>query len=120
MQGIEFLTSTQVATEWAFNWTGFWWTLGIIFGVCLIISIWYVVSDQCEWGIIPALSITGIIIGSIGGTGIGKAAENPIAYETHYKVTISEEVSLKDFYEYYDVVEQDGKIFTIREKDNNE
>jgi hypothetical protein len=120
MQGIEFLTSTQVATEWAFNWTVFWWVLGVIFGVCLIISIYYVVSDQCEWGIIPLLSFLGIMIGSLVGILFGKSDAEPIAYETHYKVTISEEVSLKDFYECYDVVEQDGKIFTIREKDNNE
>ena len=120
MQGIEILTTTEVATEWAFNWAGFWWTLGIIFGVCLIVSIGYVVSGQCDWGLIPALSIVGIVLGSIIGAGFGKSAAEPIAYETHYKVTISEEVSLKDFYEYYDVVEQDGKIFTIREKDNNE
>ena len=118
MQGIEFLTSTQVATEWAFNWTGFWWTLGIIFGVCLIISIYSVISDQCEWGIIPALSFVGIVLGSMVGAGIGKKTENPIAYETHYKVTLSEEVSMTDFYKLYEVVEQDGKIFIIREKTN--
>ena len=120
MQGIEILTSAQVATEWAFNWTGFWWILGIIFGACLIISIWYFVSDLCEWGVIPALSITGIVLGSIFGAGFGKSTAEPIAYETQYKVTISEEISLKDFYEHYEILEQDGKIFTIREKDNNE
>lgn len=118
MQGIEVLTTIQVATEWAFNWTVFWWTLGIIFGVSLIISIWYFVSEQYDWGIIPTLSITGIVLGSMVGALVGFVAEEPITYETHYKVTISEEVSLKEFYEYYDVVEQDGKIFTIREKTN--
>ena len=120
MQGIKVLATIQVATEWAFNWTVFWWILGIIFGVCLIISVWYFVSAQCEWEIIPALSITGIVLGSIMGTIFGGVKVEPIAYKTYYKVTISEEVSLKDFYEYYDVVEQDGKIFTIKEKDNNE
>lgn len=120
MQGIEFLTSTQVATKWAFNWNAFWITSGIIFGICFIVGIFYWASDQCEWGIIPALSVLGIIIGSIVGVGMGQHFEKPLAYETYYKVTISEEVSLKDFYEYYKVIGQDGKIFTIKEKDNNE
>ena len=88
--------------------------------MCLIISIYYVVIDLCEWVIIPAFSIVGIVLGSIYGAVFGNSAAEPIAYETQYKVTISEEISLKDFYEHYEILEQDGKIFTIREKDNNE
>lgn len=120
MQGIEVLTTIQVATEFIFNWNAFWITSGIFFGIGFIVGIFYWASDQCEWVIIPILSVLCIIIGSIVGVGMGEEFKKPIAYETHYKVTISEEVSLKDFYEYYDVIEQDGKIFTIREKDNNE
>ena len=40
-----------------------------------------------------------------------------IVYENVYKVTISEEVSLKDFYEKYKVIDQEGQIYTIKEKD---
>lgn len=38
--------------------------------------------------------------------------------ETRYKVTISEDVKLTDFYERYEIVEQNGKIYTIRERDD--
>lgn len=118
MNGVEILTSAQVATEWVFNWSAFWITLGLTFGVCLIAGIWYTVTDQCDWVIIPSISIVSIIFGSMFGAGIGKATEIPTTYETQYKVTISDEVSMAEFYEHYEVIEQDGKIFTVREKTN--
>ena len=37
---------------------------------------------------------------------------------TQYKVTISEVVKLKDFNEKYEIINQDGEIYTIVEKDN--
>lgn len=35
-----------------------------------------------------------------------------------YKVTISEEVSMTEFYEKYEIIDVDGAIYTIREKEN--
>lgn len=39
----------------------------------------------------------------------------PTAYETHYKVLISDEVSMNEFLEQYEIIDQEGKIFTVRE-----
>jgi hypothetical protein len=36
-----------------------------------------------------------------------------------YKVIIEDSVSMNEFYEYYEVIEQEGKIFTVRERINN-
>jgi hypothetical protein len=118
MQGIEILTSAQVATEWAFNLPIFWITFGVVFGICLIAGIWLTVTDEYEWTIIPYLFFIGILMGFFGGFALGNAAKTPIAYETQYKVTISDEVSMTEFYEHYEVIDQDGKIFTVREKTN--
>ena len=119
MQGVEILTSAQVAIEWSFNWLIFWIVFGAALGVCLISSIWYVITDQCDWVIIPVVSIAGIILGSMFGAGLGKITEIPADYETQYKVTISDEVSMTEFYEHYEVIDQDGKIFIVREKSND-
>lgn len=116
MQGVEILTSAQVATEWAFYWPAFWITFGVGFGICLIAGIWLTITDECEWSIIPCLCFVGVILGILGGSVLGDMARIPIVYETQYKVTISEEVSMTEFYERYEVIEQDGKIFTVREK----
>ena len=37
-------------------------------------------------------------------------------YETQYKVTISDEVKMDEFCEKYEIIEQDGKIYTVRER----
>lgn len=37
-----------------------------------------------------------------------------------YQVTITEKTNMKEFYEKYDIVNQDGLIFTIRDKDYKE
>lgn len=37
-----------------------------------------------------------------------------------YKVTISEEVSMVEFYEKYEIIDVDGMIYTIREKKVND
>lgn len=36
-----------------------------------------------------------------------------------YKVTISEEVSMVEFYEKYEIIDVDGMIYTIREKNDD-
>ena len=118
MQGIEILTSAQVATEWAFNWTAFWIAWGIICAICTIVGIYYTITDQCEWPVIPVFFIAGAIIGSLGGWILGNVAYIPTAHETQYKITISDEVPMADFYKHYEVIDQDGKIFTVREKTN--
>jgi Na+/melibiose symporter-like transporter len=38
---------------------------------------------------------------------------------TRYKVTISDEVSMNDFLERYEIVDQEGKIYTVRERDGD-
>lgn len=118
MQGVEILTSAQVATEWVFNWDAFWITFGIIFSGCLIYGIIYS-SCNHDWIMVLVTSIAGIIFGAFGGVFFGGITQIPVTYETQYKVTISDEVSMTEFYEHYEVIDQDGKIFTVREKTND-
>lgn len=33
-----------------------------------------------------------------------------------YKITMSNDVSAKEFYEYYEILNKDGEVYTIREK----
>ena len=40
----------------------------------------------------------------------------PIEGKYTYKVTIDENVSMVEFYDRYEVVDQEGKIFTIKER----
>lgn len=119
MTGVEILTSTQFATGEIFNMTACWIfaiiVLLIIMGTGIAIAIGTGDFDFIRVVIVCSLS-TGLIAGMMGGT----IYAIPTDYETHYKITISDEVSMTEFYEHYEVIEQDGKIFTVREVDDNE
>lgn len=118
MTGVEILTSAQVAVDAAFNWIVFWGTIAI----SIIIAIGIIIDLRSDLNfnltdkvIVFFLSIMfGLIFGYLGGW---ICTTNEI-YETRYNVTISDEVLMKDFYEHYEVIDQDGKIFTVREKIN--
>lgn len=115
MSGVDILASQEVAVEFAFNWTLFW--IGIIVTVFAgwIWSIYTVISGECDWPLIPAIVILCVIWGAAIGAALGKGCERPVTYETQYKVTISDEVSMTDFLEKYEIVSTEGKIYTVRE-----
>lgn len=118
MNGVEILASAEVVTEWTVNWSVFWIMFGIVFGIFLIAGILAVSVDGHEWPTLLYLSLAGIFLGFVIGMGVGGVCGTPTTYETQYKVTISDEVSMTEFYEHYEMIEQDGKIFTVKEKTN--
>ena len=63
------------------------------------------------------LAICGVLICLLIGVLID-ANYGIFAGKYEYKVIVDNHVSMAEFYEYYEVVDQDGKIFIIREKEN--
>ena len=55
--------------------------------------------------------------GALFGTLVGRTTGDPIEYETQYKVVIDDSVSMNEFIEKYEIIDQEGKIYTVREKD---
>lgn len=116
MQGVEILTSAQVVTEWTTNWTSFWIATIVTFAILLTIGILRY-TETYDVGEIIGYVFMGVAFGLISGVLSGHVLlSTPAEYETRYKVTISDEVSMTEFYEHYEVIDQDGKIFTVREK----
>lgn len=112
MDGVIILTSEEVTTAWKYNYSFVW--IGAI--ICFIFGIIIALCARmgfAEWALTSVLlSFAGAIIGSCFVTFFAK----PIETETHYQVTINDEVSMKEFYEKYEVLEQKDDLFTIREK----
>lgn len=117
MNGVEILSSAQVASEFAFNWAWFWIAFGATLGIGLIVGIWNVVSGECESYYILSCLIVGIICGVAFGVIFGDVGKLPTAYETHHKVTIDDSVSMTEFLDKYEIIDQEGKIYTVREKE---
>lgn len=118
MSGMEIL-DTQIITTitGGFNFPVFIATfflsciIGLIIGLC---------CGDDEFGPIGGTllgCLTGLCIGAL----LGAASSTPFVEKTEiqYKVTLSDEVSLNDFLARYEILEQEGKILTIVEKEEN-
>lgn len=119
MSGIEILTSQEVAIAYEFNWNVFWIGFGITAISVIIIGTLFIICYKDELPVTACFSMF-ILLGLCGGIFIGclfgGALQTPTKYETQYKVTISDEVKMDEFCEKYEIIGQDGKIYTVRER----
>ena len=118
MSGVEILATEEVAIAWVnWNWKGFLLTVGACFLVAIIAGMLTSASD--DWGLGVTVFLIVFIAGSaMFGTLVGCTTGKPIEYETQYKVVIDDSVSMNEFAEKYEIIDQDGKIYTVREKEN--
>ena len=117
INGIEILSSAEVACEFAFNWTVFWVTFGVTACFAILMGIVHVIKGEVEWWFILICLLIGVVIGCVMGAIIGSLGEIPTAYETHYKVTIEDSVSMNEFLDKYEILDQEGKIYTVKERE---
>lgn len=59
-----------------------------------------------------ALALCSGIVGSLGGT-LSKTNVSHI----EYKVTIDDSVSMNEFLDQYEILDQEGKIYTVKERE---
>ena len=117
MNGVEILSSAQVACEYAFNWEAFWIAFCVVFCVVVLIFANPVITGEIErWFILIGLFI-GVVAGGLMGLVVGDILNTPTAYETHYKVTIDDSVSMTEFLDKYEILDQEGKIYTVKERE---
>ena len=115
MNGVEILSSAEVVVDTCFNWDLFTAFLCgfIVAGVLLGIFFGSICRSWSTFFYTMLIfAFIGIAVGVMGAF----SEQIPTKYETHYKVTINDEVSLNEFYEKYEIVKQEGKIYIVREK----
>jgi hypothetical protein len=117
MTGVEILAMEEVAVAFGFNWLAFWVLMGLLTFAGCVLGLVLREKFVYDWHIIPALTLVGVIGGLLIGAPIGFASSEPTAYETQYKVTVSDEVPMNEFLERYKIIDQEGKIYTVRERD---
>lgn len=117
MEGVEILNQTPVYSDTCI-------TLGLLIPVIVcaiigsIIALCYFKDGAGIFGALIGASV-GLFIGWIATVIIGCTiyeSENNIDH-IEYQVTISDEVNLNDFMDKYEIVGQDGKIYTVIEKE---
>lgn len=119
MSGVEILHSSEVFVSGGFSGEAFlitfsvWVVIGFILGATLALA-------TLEETFVIYGPIIGAIFGLLLGALVSGVRSTPAEYETHYKVLISDEVSMNEFLEEYEIIDQEGKIYTVKEKENVE
>ena len=110
MNGVEILSSETI-----YNTILPEWCIGVGLGLGFIFAILMVVSIANEHGIGVILSIIAIIA-SIVVSCLGDATNKNSINHIEYKVTIDDSVSMTEFMGKYEILDQEGKIYTVRER----
>lgn len=112
LEGINVLSQTEImkTPDWVNNVSLFL----IMFAIFSVIMMFIFISIEKRLtiiiGIVSVLSIVSILFINIF------TPWQPTGKYT-YKVTIEDNVQLTEFYEQYEIIKQEGKIYTIREKE---
>ena len=117
MKGIEILATEKIATEYTFSCEWFFITIGVFLGIGLLASVFInlIIGEDWAFSLIIGI-IVGLFVGVVAGFDTASKA-TPVAYTNQYKVTISDEVLMNEFNEKYEIIDQEGKIYTIRERE---
>ena len=115
MEGIKILSVEEVVNKTQFN-LEIALIAAVVFSIVFIIIGIFISIKEHDWHNLLLIFGAGLFVSLFLATIAGTAFEKPVEYATQYKVIVSNEVPFVDFYEKYEVIEQDGEIFTIREK----
>ena len=116
MDGVTILNQYEVVSATRFSWPCFWIAF-VVIAIFVAIVAFAAVSRDHDWKtalIICAIAIP-IAAGSFGALSGKVISPEPVEYETRYEVSVDDTVSMQEFYEKYEVIEQRGKIFVVRE-----
>lgn len=113
MQGVEILNTiykygSLISPVWILV------CAGIVLLIC-IVGLCTINYDNLQQKLFLAVGVA--LVGMAVCIALANIPGNKIS-EIKYQVAISDQVLMTEFYEHYEVIDQDGKIFTVREKTN--
>lgn len=115
MIGVDILSSSEVVVNTMYPCRGF--AIGVLFTI-VVLGIFggalLALKTKSDLFILFGMVI-GLVIGAPIGYKIDMVNKEDI-YQTRYKATISEEVNFVEFNEKYEIIDQEGKIYTIIER----
>ena len=117
MDGVTILNEFEVVTKTVFSLESFRCGALIGVGIGLILAIIFGIQEA-DWfaffiGLGAFCTLIGLLVGLLGGFIL---KPKPVEYETHYEVSINEDVNMQEFMDKYEIIETRGSIYTVREK----
>lgn len=116
MNGVEILSSETI-----YQTEVYWWLIPLFAGIGLLIGLIVAIKEWIDCGFsgegifcIVALIIACVYVGCF----FALMSEHKTDTVDHieYKVTIDDSVSMNEFLDKYEILDQEGKIYTVREK----
>ena len=111
MEGVEILSTTSIYNTFLPGWIGaigfFSMFVFLVLGIICICSDRYGLLVLC--GVLTVAMFAVAICGDIDN-------KNSVHHMEH-KVTINDSVAFNDFLEYYEILDQEGKIYTVKERE---
>lgn len=110
MEGIEILQTMEVVTH-----TDAWLAAIILFGVIIVAFLFAVVSNE-------VYDISTIVIGCILAISLVCSVimyKRSAKMHTEYIVTVDQSVNVVEFFDKYEVIEHEDKLWRIKEKEND-
>lgn len=114
MTGLEILAIEEVVTRYEMSLLTKATMIAIISIAVIAGSYWWYKSH--DFGDFVLSIVIGVVVSLFLGGMVDGHTQKPVEYETRYKVLISDEVNFNEFNDKYDVLNQEGKIFVIRDK----
>ena len=111
MEGIEVLATGTMGIGSTVNW-GLIIIIGLVAG-----GVVGMLGGFCDHSIFVGLG-TGILVFLAAASLTAVATEKPAYTIPIYKVVIKDSVSMNEFSERYEIINQEGKIYTIRERED--
>ena len=111
MNGIEILSSETIYKPIL---PEYWLGIGIGFAILFIVAMAFCFANERRilGFICMILSVSFIFIGSLGGI----CRKTDIDH-IEYKVTVDDSVSMNEFLNKYEILDQEGKIYTVKERE---
>jgi nucleoside permease NupC len=117
MNGVEILSQNTIyETEVC------WWifvvcaSLGFVIGLILSIIAWIINGfDTQDIGFIVALTGCFALMGML--LTVPTEHDTDVVDHIEYKVTIDDSVSMNEFLDKYEILDQEGKIYTVKERE---
>lgn len=111
MNGVEILSSETIYNTIL---PEYWLGIGLGCAVILILAMALCfANDHIILGFICLALALGVgTVGSLGGT----TSKTDISH-IEYKVTIDDSVSMNEFLDKYEILDQEGKIYTVKERE---
>ena len=119
MPGVEILNVTEHAImERAWSWPMCFGLFIGLFGLSVLIGLIQGLQEHDIGTGIQAGLITGLICALLGSPLFTAAlSKKEVGKEYHYKVTIEDSVSMNEFLDKYEILNQEGKIYTVKERE---